>query len=69
MSHQDGKSRQQIVFNHQVLREVVDWLLPSALFAGRHVRKGSKWKPRLLAAVALFWATSDRPGGAVRSRP
>ena len=25
-----------------------------------HVREGSKWKPRLLAAAALFWAISDR---------
>lgn len=61
MSHQDRRSRRQIVVNHRVLREVIDWLLPSALFAGMHVRKGSRWKPRMLAAAALFWATSDRP--------
>ena len=60
MSHQDRKSPQQIVVNHQVLREVIAWLLPSALFVGMHVRKGSKWKPCMLAAAALFWATSDR---------
>ena len=60
MSHQDRKSRQQIVVNHQVLREVIAWLLPPALFVGMHVRQGSKWKPRMLAAAALFWATSDR---------
>ncbi len=61
MSHQDRKSQQQIVVNHQSLREVIAWLLPSALFVGMHVRKGSTWKPRMLAAAALFWATSDRP--------
>ena len=60
MSHQDRKSRQQIVVNHQALREVIAWLLPPALFVGMHVRKGSTWKPRMLAAAALFWATSDR---------
>ena len=60
MSHQDRKSRQQVVVNHHVLREVIAWLLPPALFAGMHVRKGSTWKPRMLAAAALFWATSDR---------
>ena len=60
MSHQDRKSREQIVVNHQVLQEVIAWLLPPSLFVGMHVRKGSKWKPRMLAAEALFWATSDR---------
>ena len=60
MSHQDRKSREQIVVNHQVLQEVIAWLLPPALFAGMHVRQGSTWKPRMLAAEALFWATSDR---------
>ncbi len=60
MSHQDRKSPHQIVVNHQVLREVIAWLFPPASFAGMHVRQGSKWKPRMLAAAALFWATSDR---------
>ncbi len=61
MSQQDRKSPQQIVVNHRVLREVIAWLFPQASFAGMHVRQGSKWKPRMLAAAALFWATSDRP--------
>ena len=59
MSHQDRKSPQQIVVNHKVLQEVIAWLLPPALFAGMHVREGSKWKPRMLATAALFWAASD----------
>jgi len=59
MSHQDKKSVPQIVVNHRVLREVIAWLLRPAAFAGMHVRKGSTWKPRMLAAAALFWATSD----------
>ena len=61
MSHQDRKSQQQIVVNHHVLREVIAWILPPSLFVGMHVRQGSTWKPRMLAATALFWATSDRP--------
>ena len=60
MSHQDRKSPQEIVVNHQVLREVIAWLLPPALFVGMRVRKGSTWKPRMLAAAALFWAMSCR---------
>jgi len=61
MSHQDRKSQQQqVVVNHQVLREVVNWLLPPALFVGMQTRAGSRWKPRMLAAAALFWAASDR---------
>ena len=59
MSHQDRKSQQQIVVNHQVFPEVIAWLLPPMLFVGIHVRKGSTWKPRMLAAAALFRATSD----------
>ncbi len=61
MSHQDRKSSQQIVVNHQVLREVIAWIFPPALFTGMHVRQGSTWKPRMLATAALLWATSDRP--------
>ena len=60
MSHQDRKSPQQIVVNHQVLGEVIGWLLPPALFVGMKVRQGSKWKTRMLAAAALFWASSDQ---------
>lgn len=60
MPHQDRKSP-QIVVNHQALWEAMTWLFPSALFAGMRVRKGSTWKPRMLAFAALLWATSDRP--------
>jgi len=59
MSHQDRKSPQRIVVNHQVLREMIAWLLPAAMFADMHVRKGSKWEPRMLATAALLWAVSD----------
>jgi IS4 transposase len=62
MSQQDRKSpQQQIVVNHESLKKVIAWLLPTTLFAGMHVREGSKWKPRMLAAAALLWAASDHP--------
>lgn len=60
MSHQDRKSNGRTVVNHESLREVMGWLLRPALFVGMRVRVGSRWKPRMLAAAALLWATSDR---------
>jgi hypothetical protein len=57
MSHQDRTS--DIVINHQTIKQVVDWLLAPALFAGMSVRKGATWKPRMLAVTALLWASSD----------
>ena len=60
MSHQDRKSQRTRVVNHETLREVVGWLLRPALFVGMHVRAGSLWKPRMLAAAALLGASSDR---------
>ena len=57
MSHQDRTSG--IVVNHQAIKQVVDWLFTSALFAGKRVRGNAKWKPRMLAVAALLWATSD----------
>jgi len=56
MSHQD---RRPIVVNHQVIKQVFDWLLVPALFAGMRVSTLAAWKPRMLAATALLWATSD----------
>jgi hypothetical protein len=37
----------------------MDWLLTPAVFGGLRVRRQATWKPRLLAATALLWATSD----------
>ena len=55
MSHQDRMS--DIVINHQTIKQVVDWLLPPALFVGMKVRRGATWLPRTLAVTALIWAT------------
>jgi hypothetical protein len=38
---------------------VIDWLLAPAVFARLPGRKEATWKPRLLAATALMWATSE----------
>ena len=59
MSHQDRTSH--IVINYQTIKQVIDLLLVPALFAGMTVRARTTWKPRMIAAGALFWATSDLP--------
>lgn len=55
MSHQDRTSR--IVSNRETIKQIADWLFPSALFHGMRARHGATWKPRILALVGLFWAT------------
>ena len=57
MSHQDRPVA--LVINHQTIKQVLDWLLAPAVFA--HLRGGrlATWKPRLLAATAVLWATSE----------
>jgi hypothetical protein len=57
MSHQDRPV--PLVINHQTLKQVRDWLLAPAVFARLAGRKEATWKPRLLAATALVWATSE----------
>jgi hypothetical protein len=57
MSQQDKAS--DIVVNHQTIKQVVDWLLAPALFAGMRTREGARWKPRMLAVAGLLWACSD----------
>lgn len=59
MSHQDRTSN--IVVNHQTIKQVVDWLLMPALFAGMKVRGTATWKPRMLAVAAIVWAISGSP--------
>ena len=57
MSHHDRPV--PLVINHQTLKQVIDWLLAPAVFARLSGRKEATWKPRLLAATALVWATSE----------
>jgi hypothetical protein len=55
MSHQGEES---IIINHRVIKQVLDQFIAPALLAGFRTRTGATWKPRLLATVALLWATS-----------
>jgi hypothetical protein len=57
MSHQDQPC--PLVINHQTIKQVIDWLLAPAVFVRLPGRKGATWKPRMLAAAALWWATSE----------
>ena len=57
MSHQDQPL--PLVINHQTLKQVIDWLLAPAVFAGLAGGSQGTWKPRLLAAAAVLWATSE----------
>lgn len=59
MSHQDQPC--SLVINHQTLKQVIDWVLAPAVFASLRGRPQATWQPRLLAATALLWATSDLP--------
>ena len=57
MSHQDCPC--PLVIHHQTLKQVIDWLLAPAVFTGLRGRTQGTWKPRMLAATALLWATSE----------
>ena len=59
MSHQDRSC--PLVINHQTIKQVLDWLLAPGVFAGLRGGRRATWKPRLLAATALLWATSELP--------
>ena len=59
MSHQDRPV--SLVINHQTLKQVIDWLLAPGVFARLRGSKGATWKPRMLAAAALLWATAELP--------
>jgi len=56
MSHQDRPC--PLVINHQTIKQVIDWLLPPAVFANLPGGTQATWKPRMLAAAAVLWATS-----------
>jgi hypothetical protein len=62
MSHQDGKSEERIVVNHESVRQAANSLFTAEAFRGLKARKGSKWMPRMLMVVALFWAWSRADG-------
>lgn len=57
MSHQDQPC--PVVINHLTIKQVIDWLLPPTVFAHLSGGKVATWPPRLLAAAAVLWATSE----------
>src|SRR3989304_9502452 len=62
MSHQDRKSREQIVVHHRALEQAVNELFTVKAFRRVRARGGSKWTGRMLVTVALFWAWSGCTG-------
>lgn len=62
MSHQDRKSKERIVVNHESIKQAVNSLFTAKAFQRVKARKGSKWTPRMLVVVALFWAWSKADG-------
>src|SRR5882757_4234700 len=57
MSHQDRPC--PLVINPETSKQGLDWLLAPAVFAGLPGRSQATWKPRMLAAAALLWATAE----------
>jgi hypothetical protein len=57
MSHQDQPL--SLVINHQTIKQAIDWLLKPAVFASLPGRRQATWKPRMLAATAVLWATAE----------
>jgi len=63
MSHQDRKSTEQIVVNHESLKQAINTLFTAKAFRKvKEARDGAKWTPRMLVVVALFWACSGLKG-------
>lgn len=62
MSHQDRKSTDRIVVNHESLKQAVNVLFSAKTFQGIKIRRGGKWTPRMLVVVVLFWGWSKADG-------
>jgi hypothetical protein len=63
MSHQDRKSTERIVVNHESLKQAINTLFTAKAFRKtKKARDGAKWTPRMLVVVALFWACSGLKG-------
>ena len=58
MSSPLGRQDADIVANHESLRRALTWLLTPSIFAVFRCGAKVRWKPRMLAAAALLWATS-----------
>jgi hypothetical protein len=59
MSHQDQGRNTASPYNHQALKQALDWLLTGAVLSGIKFREDSTWSPFRLIVTALLWAWSD----------
>lgn len=59
MSHQDKKRDSLPAYNHQALREALDWSLNAEVLSSVQFRKGCRWSPLSFVFTALLWAWSD----------
>jgi hypothetical protein len=62
MSHQDRKSEERIVVNHESLKQAISELFTEKAFRKIKTARGGKWTSRMLVTVALFWAWSGLTG-------
>ena len=62
MSHQDRKSKERIVVNHESLKQAISELFTEKAFRKIKTARGGKWTRRMLVTVALFWAWSGLTG-------
>jgi len=59
MPHQD-KGRDSVpAYNHQALRESMDWVLAGATLSSVEFREDCRWSPLSLIVTTLFWVWSD----------
>jgi hypothetical protein len=59
MPHQDTGSVNGSAYNHQALKQALQWLLEGVSWARVLFRVDCTWAPQLLAITAMLWAWSD----------
>ncbi len=59
MPHQDTGSVNGSAYNHQALKQALQWLLEGVSWARVLFRVDCTWAPQLLAMTAMLWAWSD----------
>ena len=57
--HQDKGRDSLPAYNHQALRESMDWVLAGATLSSVQFREDCRWSPRSLIVTALLWVWSD----------
>jgi hypothetical protein len=59
MPHQDTGSVNGSAYNHQALKQALQWLLEDVSWSDVVFRLDCTWVPQLLAVTAMLWAWSD----------